>query len=137
MTRPRILALVAAAILLLAIAGWRLAGGGGDRSADGVYWHDCCGTLALDGGRMELGDERSARGGKKTTVRYTLGRDAGGPFLLPATYVGTWEDRGFEVDGTRQPVKLRLDRLPAPGAVRVPATRGAYTFTRRPPRAGR
>jgi hypothetical protein len=73
---------------------------------NGVFTHDCCGTLELRDGAMILNS--------KQTVRYDVGRDARGPYILPRTYVGPFEDTGFEVDGSRAATKLRLDRLPQP-----------------------
>jgi hypothetical protein len=95
-------------------------------SADGSYANDCCGTLVLRDGHMVLGETRS--------VDYELGEDAEGPFVLPETYVGTWEELGFEVDGSRPPVKLRLDALPKPRRIEVPAATGWRSFERKAPR---
>jgi hypothetical protein len=94
--------------------------------ADGAYWHDCCGTLELRGGELVL------EGRKK--VAYALEEDEQGVFVLPATFVGTWEDRGFEVDGTRPPVPLRLDKFPKPERIVLPAPRGSYSFRREVPK---
>lgn len=95
-------------------------------SADGSYANDCCGTIVLRDGRMVL-EER-------TSVDYQLGTDQAGPYLLPKTYVGTWEERGFEIDGSRAPMKLRLDALPKPTRIEVPAVKGSRRFERKPPR---
>ncbi|HEX8469344.1 MAG TPA: hypothetical protein VF620_16230 [Allosphingosinicella sp.] len=81
---------------------------------NGRFEADCCGTLELRGGEMVLNDRQS--------VRYDVGRDSEGPFLLPRTYyVGGLDARGFEVDGTRPVAKLRLDRLPGPRTILLPA----------------
>ena len=66
-------------------------------------------------------------------VRAALKADQAGPYVLPAAYVGTWEDRGFEVDGTRKAVKLRLDAIPQPTRIDLPAARGWYRFDRKVP----
>jgi hypothetical protein len=95
-------------------------------TADGTYWHDCCGDIVLNDGRMKLGE--------KTSVSYVVGQDETGPFVLPKRYVGTWEDRGFEIDGSRPPLKLRLDALPHSTRIVVPAARGSYIFERKAPR---
>lgn len=92
-------------------------------SANGVYENDCCGEVSLKDGRMVLND--------KKFVTYVVGRDEAGPYILPKTYVGTWEDRGFEIDGSRPPIKLRLDRLPKPARIEIPAARGSYRFERK------
>lgn len=81
---------------------------------NGRFEADCCGTIELRDGEMLLNGRQ--------TVRYDVGRDSGGPYLLPRTYyVGGLDARGFEVDGTRPAVKLRLDRLPGPESIRLPA----------------
>jgi hypothetical protein len=64
-------------------------------------------------------------------VRYDVGRDEQGPYLLPRTYyVGGLDARGFEVDGTRPAQKLRLDRLPGPRTIRLPADGGDFLMRR-------
>jgi hypothetical protein len=81
---------------------------------NGRFEADCCGTLELRDGEMLLNGRQ--------WVRYDVGRDAEGPYLLPRTYyVGGLDARGFEVDGTRPALKLRLDRLPEPKTILVPA----------------
>jgi hypothetical protein len=92
-------------------------------AANGSYTHDCCGTFQLDDGLMLIGE--------KHDVRYSLGRDEAGPFLLPATYVGPWEERGIESDGGRPPLKLRLDRLPRPNRIVITDGRRTWVFTRK------
>jgi hypothetical protein len=98
---------VTAVLLLFGFLLLRPAPAGG--AENGAFTADCCGTLRLEDGRMLLNGKQS--------VRYTVGRDGQGPYVLPVTYVGAFEDLGFEVDGTRPTVKLRLDRLPAPGGI--------------------
>lgn len=93
-------------------------------AANGSYAHDCCGTLTLDDGLMSFGESRK-------TVRYSVGRDEAGPYILPATYVGPWEERGFEIDGSRPPLKLRLDTLPRPAAIALGDGRKSYLLTRK------
>jgi hypothetical protein len=67
----------------------------------------------------------------RQTLRYDLGRDSKGPYLLPRTYyVGGLDARGFEVDGTRPVQKLRLDRLPRPETIVLPADGGAFLLKR-------
>jgi hypothetical protein len=73
---------------------------------NGRFSNDCCGTVELRDGGMLLND--------KQAISYQVGRDARGPYILPRAYVGGFEQIGFEIDGTRQPAKLRLDRLPNP-----------------------
>ncbi|HEX8573659.1 MAG TPA: hypothetical protein VF759_13015 [Allosphingosinicella sp.] len=61
---------------------------------NGRFEADCCGTIELRDGEMLLNGRQ--------TVRYDVGRDSQGPYLLPRTYyVGGLDARGFEVDGTR------------------------------------
>ncbi|HEX8225894.1 MAG TPA: hypothetical protein VF605_18975 [Allosphingosinicella sp.] len=99
---------------------------------NGRFESDCCGTLELRDGEMLLNDRH--------TVRYDLGRDSQGPYLLPRTYyVGGLDARGFEVDGTRPALKLRLDRLPAPRTIRLPADGPDFVMRQaaQPQRSGR
>jgi hypothetical protein len=94
---------------------------------NGRFEADCCGTLELRDGEMLLNDRQ--------TVRYDVGRDAEGPYLLPRTYyVGGLADRGFEVDGTRPVMKLRLDRLPAPATILLPADGPDFLMKAKPAR---
>jgi len=92
-------------------------------AANGSYAHDCCGTFQLDDGLMIIGEEHR--------VSYSLGRDEAGPYILPDTYVGPWEERGIESDGGRPPLKLRLDRLPRPNRVVMTDGRRSWVFKRK------
>lgn len=97
---------------------------------NGRFEADCCGTIELRDGEMVLNDRQS--------VRYDLGRDSEGPYLLPRTYyVGGLDARGFEVDGTRPALKLRLDRLPAPRTIVLPADGPDFLMKRTPARPRR
>ena len=89
---------------------------------NGVFANDCCGTLELRNGAMILND--------KQATRYTVGRDARGPYVLPQAYVGGYEAIGFEVDGSRPVARLRLDRLPHPGRIQLYGYGKAYIFKR-------
>ena len=109
----------AAALALFFLPGRGLAAD----AADGTYQHDCCGVLELRGGELIVG--------KAKPVDYVVERDEAGYYILPETYVGTWEDRGFEIDGSRPPLKLRLDTFPAPRTVTLPALRGTHTLQRK------
>jgi hypothetical protein len=94
---------------------------------NGRFEADCCGTLELRDGEMVLNDRQS--------VRYQVGRDAEGPYLLPRTYyVGGIDAYGFEVDGTRPVMKLRLDRMPGPATIRLPADGPDFLLKRELPR---
>ena len=92
---------------------------------NGTFENDCCGTLRLVDGKMLLNDAQD--------VRYTVGRDAKGPYILPDTFVGIVQYQGFEVDGTRSTRKLRLDRLPQPTRIALYEGVGVtpYVFARR------
>jgi hypothetical protein len=92
-------------------------------SANGDFEHDCCGRLRLRDGRMLLGD--------KLEVRYAIDRDEKGPFILPSVYSGPWEENGFETDGSRPALKLRLDKLPMPGTIELYGGRKIYVFKRK------
>jgi hypothetical protein len=96
------------------------------RPEDGLFANDCCGEVALDKGRIVLGGQR---------IGYEIGRDGQGPFILPSRYVGPYEDRGFEVDGTRPALKLRPDTLPRPESIAMEAYGKIFVFRRARPRA--
>jgi hypothetical protein len=117
-----------AAVALVAAAGFAawflLAGRGTDGAENGVFAADCCGTVRLESGTLALNEAQN--------VHYTLGRDAAGAYLLPAYYVGVVEDQGLEVDGTRPPLKLRLDRMPHPQRIVLSTGRLSYVFSRKP-----
>ena len=93
---------------------------------NGTFANDCCGTIRLEDGRMLLNDQRS--------IRYTVARDAKGPYVLPRVYIGAVPDFGFDVDGTRSILKLRLDRLPAPTTITLHEGLAPYVFARKEPR---
>jgi hypothetical protein len=118
-----------AAVALVAAAGFAawflLVGRGTDGAENGVFANDCCGTVRLEGGSLALNEAQH--------VRYTIGRDDAGLYLLPAYYVGAVEDQGFEIDGTRPALKLRLDRMPHPNRLVLYAGRISYIFSRKPP----
>jgi hypothetical protein len=126
--RPRRAMLVAAVAAVAAVGGGivllRPAPASG--LENGRFEADCCGTLELRDGEMLLNDRQ--------TVRYDVGRDAEGPYLLPRTYyVGGLDARGFEVDGTRPALKLRLDRLPGAETIVLPADGGNFLMKRAKP----
>jgi hypothetical protein len=125
LSRLSIGTLAGAGAALLA-AGLFLAPASGSGAVEGEFRNDCCGTLRLEAGRMVLEG--------KSSVGYTIGRDAAGPYILPTTYVGPWEEQGFEIDGTRPPLKIRLDRVPAPQRVYVGNGIDTWLFKREPPR---
>ena len=62
--------------------------------------------LGLHDGEMVLND--------KAAIPYTVGRDTDGAYILPRTYVGSFQEIGFEIDGSRPAIKLRLDRISNP-----------------------
>ncbi|MFL6843636.1 MAG: hypothetical protein ACJ8ER_02005 [Allosphingosinicella sp.] len=93
---------------------------------NGRFEGDCCGTMELRDGEMLLNGREK--------VGYSVGRDAEGPYLLPRIYyVGGLDARGFEVDGSRPAVKLRLDRLPGPGTILLPADGPDFILRRSAP----
>lgn len=95
---------------------------------DGTFANDCCGTVQLSEGKMVLNDS--------ATVRYSVERDAEGPYILPRSYVGVRQYQGFDVDGTRKVVKLRLDKLPNPGGIVLYEGRSSFVFARQKSAAG-
>ena len=96
---------------------------------NGLFKNDLCGTIELVDGTMVLNGQRS--------VRYTVDKDASGPYIVPRTYVGAVPDLGFDVDGTRSVLKLRLDRLPVPTKILLHEGLTPYVFTRQTPRPRR
>lgn len=90
--------------------------------ANGLFANDCCSDIRLQDGVMSVADVK---------VDYVVGRDAKGPFVLPDRFVGTWEDRGIQMDGSRPAVKLRLDRLPGPRAIQLYDFGRSYVFRRK------
>jgi hypothetical protein len=90
---------------------------------NGAFTQDCCGTLTLRNGGMVLNG--------KQTVPYVVGEDSRGPYILPSTYVGPFEYRGFEVDGSRPAAKLRLDRLPKPTRILLDGGAKSFLFKRK------
>jgi len=125
-----IAAAAVAALAAAALAAWLLlAHRGTDGVENGVFANDCCGTVRLESGTLALNDSQK--------VHYTIQRDAAGAYLLPAYYVGAVEDQGFEIDGTRPALKLRLDRMPHPNRLVLYAGRISYIFSRKAGPAGR
>jgi hypothetical protein len=116
-------AVIVAALLLFLFLPHKPAAAAGE---NGVFANDCCGTMQLTDGKMLLNDQQ--------VVRYTIGRDAQGPYLLPKAYVGARSDEGFEVDGTRPVIKLRLDRLPGTTKIQLYEGQVGYVFRLQPPR---
>jgi hypothetical protein len=114
MKHRRAMLVVACAALAAGVAFLLLRPAAPTGLENGRFEGDCCGTMELRDGEMLLnGRER---------VGYSVGRDAQGPYLLPRTYyVGGLDARGFEVDGSRPALKLRLDRLPRPRTILLPA----------------
>jgi hypothetical protein len=120
------------AVLAAAVAAAATAGGGAvllwqakpPELENGRFEADCCGSLELRDGVMVLNGRQ--------TVRYDVGRDAQGPYLLPRTYyVGGLDARGFEVDGTRPAAKFRLGRLPRPDTIVLPADGPDFVMKRK------
>lgn len=127
MDMKRWITVAVAAVALIGVASFGawfvLAGRGTDGAENGLFVNDCCGTVRLEGGTLALNDSQK--------VRYTVARDAQGAYVMPAYYVGAVEDQGFEVDGTRPALKLRLDRMPHPNALMVYAGHITYVFHRK------
>lgn len=96
-------------------------------AANGTYSNKCCGDLILRDGKMIMGEK---------AVSYVVEQDGGRSFILPKTYVGTWEERGFQIDGGRLPERLRIDRFPYPTAIKLNDLRSFFVFRRRPPAVG-
>ena len=93
-------------------------------AADGSYVNDCCGKMVLSDGTLILGDKG------ERSVSYVVEKDEKGPFILPKFYVGPWENRGFQIDGSRPALPLRLDRLPAPTTIQLYDYPKSYLFRR-------
>ena len=89
---------------------------------NGVFENDCCGRLELRDGMMILNG--------KPTIRYVVGQDARGPYILPRAYVGGYGQIGFEVNGARPVTRLRLNRLPRPSRITLYGDSRPYIFQR-------
>jgi hypothetical protein len=122
----RILGGAAALVAAIALAWFLLRAPALARAEDGLFANDCCGEVALEKGRIALGGQK---------IGYETGRDAKGPYFLPSRYVGPYEDRGFEVDGTRPALKLRPNALPRPESIAMEAYGKTFVFKRAQPRA--
>jgi hypothetical protein len=84
--------------------------------------NDYFGTITLTDGEMLLNGQRK--------IRYTVSKDADGPYILPWVSVGAVPDIGFDVGGTRSILKIRLDRLAAPTRIVLHEGLTPYAFTR-------
>jgi hypothetical protein len=114
---------VAALVAVAAAAFLLMRGPPPSFGEDGIFENDCCGAVTVAEGRLSVNGSQ--------TVRYDVGRDAQGPYLLPRTYVGALEDIGFEVDGTQPARKLRLDRLPGPQSIQLPMGTRSFLFRKK------
>lgn len=126
MKRLAILSGGIAALAAAAAAAFLLMRGSPPSSGEeGIFQNDCCGTVTLAEGRLHVNNS--------DPVRYDVGRDARGPYILPHIYVGAYEDVGFEIDGSQRPRKLRLDHLPGPEAIQLPMGTRAFVFKKKGP----
>ncbi|MBU3078780.1 hypothetical protein [Sphingomonas quercus] len=129
MWRWMIAGAVVAAALVLAMPGLFSRQPSLKAGENGIFANDCCGTVELVDGKMLL------NGGQ--AVRYIVGKDAEGAYVLPRTFVGAVPDWGFDVDGTRSVRKLRLDRMPVPTKIMLYQGLSPYIFVRQAQRPGR
>ena len=112
------------ALAAAAVAAFLLMRGPTSSSGEeGTFQNDCCGTVTVAQGRLSVNGSQA--------IRYDVGRDAQGPYLLPRTYVGVVEDQGFEIDGSQATRKLRLDRLPGPQAIQLEMGTRAFVFRKK------
>lgn len=121
------LGIIAVGIVLIAGLAISLPDSAVRHGENGIFANDFCGTITLADGEMLLNDQRK--------IRYIVAKDADGPYILPQVYVGAVPDIGFDVDGTRSVLKLRLDRLPAPTRIVLHEGLTPYVFTRHASRA--
>jgi hypothetical protein len=128
MRRWIIVGMVAAGIVVLLLLFVFLNEPVAKAGENGTFANDCCGTIKLSDGKMLLNNQQ--------TLRYTVAKDAKGPYILPYTYVGVVRDEGFEMDGSRSTIKLRLDRLPWPTRIVLYDGLRPYIFTRHAPARG-
>ncbi|WP_277982827.1 hypothetical protein [Sphingomonas faeni] len=112
-------------VVLIAGLAIMLPNSAAGKGENGTFVNDYCGTITLTDGEMLLNGQRK--------IRYTVAQDADGPYILPQVYVGAVPDIGFDVDGTRSILKLRLDRLPAPTRIVLHEGLTPYVFTRHAP----
>lgn len=114
--------IIAVGLLLIASLAILLPNSAAGKGENGTFINDYCGTITLTDGEMLLNGQRK--------IRYTVAQDADGPYILPRVYVGAVPDIGFDVDGTRSILKLRLDRLPAPTRIVLHEGLTPYIFNR-------
>jgi hypothetical protein len=114
--------IVVVGVVLIAGLAIMLPNSAAGKGENGTFVNDYCGTITLTDGEMLLNGQRK--------IRYTVALDADGPYILPQVYVGAVPDIGFDVDGTRSILKLRLDRLPAPTRIVLHEGLTPYVFTR-------
>lgn len=115
-------AIIAVGVVLIAGLAILLPDAAVRNGENGTFANDYCGTITLTDGEILLNGQRK--------VRYTVAKDAEGPYILPRVYVGAVPDIGFDVDGTRSILKLRLDRLPVPTRIVLHEGLTPYVFTR-------
>ena len=90
---------------------------------NGTFSSPCCGTFVLKDGQFLVNNFKS--------VRYQVGQDKGGLYVLPAAYVGIRNGRDLTVDHYQYPLKLRLDNVDRPTSVELIGDSYGYVFTRR------
>lgn len=94
-------------------------------SANGSFANVCCGIITLNNGELSVNGHQY--------VRYVIEQDKAGPYVLPVAFVGVLEGNQLQVDSSRTPLKLRLDRASNPTHIELRDLRAAYAFTRQEP----
>jgi hypothetical protein len=120
--------LVPVAIILAVLAGWLYilfvpAAQLPIDTANGSYANHCCGVITLRNGTMFV---------RGQVVSYVIDRDKTGPSVNPSVYVGVLNGRIIEVNRSKFPSLLRLDKSAKPETIEVMSDGPTYTFVRQP-----
>jgi hypothetical protein len=94
------------------------------RSADGIYFNKCCGSLLLKNG---LGTARDH------TFYYTIEADKRGPYVLPTSQLVMADTTGLSVSPAKSPLEMPFDGSSVPKWIDIVGPEGAiYRFVRQP-----
>src|SRR5436190_16356202 len=87
-------------------------------AGDGTYSNSCCGSLKLQRGTMQMGQQ---------TVSYKVKQDKAGGYVIPRFYIYVEGERRFEVDRTHNPLEIRMSSESAPNSLELMTDDGVYT----------
>ena len=64
------------------------------------------------------------------TVGYKVERDKGGAYIMPRLYVGVVGGSRFDVEGSSNPLKIRMDTESEPASLELMTSEAVYTLRR-------